>query len=110
MKNYGFNNFFTKIPKTLHDKLPHFEDQIRAKKCKSFINRKKIEQSIFLNPTSFNEIDEIICHLKKKFSTGMDEIPPEALYHLPNKIINCLVHVFNLSLSQSKFITSIKRA
>ena len=40
----------------------------------------------------------------------MDEIPPEALYYLPNKIINCLVHVFNLSLSQGKFITSFKRA
>ena len=102
--------FFSNIPKTYHDKLPKFQDDIRIKKSYNFIKHKKIVQSIFLNPTYFDEVDQIISSLKKKFSTGIDEIPPKALYYFPNRIIHCLVHIFNLSMSQGKFITSFKKA
>ena len=45
-----------------------------------------------------------------KFSAGWDEIPYIVLKYLPNNVIYILSYIFNLSLSQGKFISDFKHA
>ena len=105
-----FNSFFTSLPKKLHNKLPKITDGIRVKRCLNYLNGHEINETILLRPTSFQEVTKIIKAFRKKSSTGVDNKSPKLLKHFPDKIINCLVHIFNLSLDQGEFISSFKRA
>ena len=100
----GFNKFFAEIPKKIHKNLPkstkHFKDYFSH-----YSNR-----SLFLNPTCFLEVKKIILSLQNKSSTGLDKVTPGILKIFPDNIIACLVHIFNLSLKQGKFITEFKLA
>ena len=105
-----FNNFFTDIPKKLHEELPKIKENARLEKCMKFLSGKAIKNSVFFNLTSFDEVYKIIQNFQNKSSTGLDNTSPKAFKHFPDKIINCYVHVFNLSISQGKFIERFKIA
>ena len=105
-----FNNFFSNIPKKLHKKLPKFSNRHRIEKCLSFLKRKKISKRLILDPTTYEEVYEIIRLLRNKSSTGLDNVSPKLLKHLPRKIIFCFVHIFNLSMKEGKFVECFKYA
>ncbi len=112
----GFNNFFSEIPKTFHDKLPKMYPKHRFSKCLNFLKQKRDSKflpkkhinSMFLSPTSPDEICAIISKFQNKSSTGLDGISAKVLKLLPHSLINCLTHIFNLSLANGKFIDSFK--
>ena len=114
----GFNDFFSKIPKSYHDKLPKMNEIKRVKECADFLKTdrnskylpKKFVNSIFLNPTSSDEIAEIIGHFENKSSTGLDGISPKVVKLFPESLIHCLAHIFNLSLSEGKFLSPFKKS
>ncbi len=114
----GFNYFFSQIPKEYHDRLPKMDESKRIEECNNFLksNRnsrylpKKFVNSIFLNPTSPDEVSKIIAHFENKCSTGLDGISPKVVKLFPESLVNCLVHIFNLSLAQGKFISSFKKS
>ena len=103
-------SFFSNIPKSYHKKLPKMSEKERLKKCLSYLNGKEIVNSCFLSPTDCAEVLKIIKKLKKKSSRGLDGFAPQLLKYLPSKFINCIVHIFNLSLRKGKFISSFKAA
>ena len=114
----GFNSFFTDVPKTYHEKLPPMDDLKRAKECGDFlkVNKnskflpKKFIDSLFLSPTSPDEIHELISNFENKLSSGLDGIPPKVVKMLPDSLIDCLTHIFNISLSSGKFVSSFKKS
>ena len=66
--------------------------------------------SMFFYPTCPEEIKRIISTLVPKLSAGWDGIPSIVLKYLPNNVISILSDIFNLSLSQEKFISNFKHA
>ena len=75
-----------------------------------FSKREKIDSSIVFYPTTFDEIFKIIRSFKNKSSTGLDNMSSKLFKYFPDKIINCFVHIFNLSMLQGKFIENFKHA
>ena len=105
-----FNTFFSNIPKNLHKKLPKMNEKNRLSKCLEFLKNKKIMNNFHFEQTSIEEVLEIIKSFRKKSSTGIDNISPTVLKHFPPNILVCLVHIFNLSMSQGKFLRCFKIA
>ena len=113
----GFNDFFSNIPKEYHDKLPQMDKNLRLEGCLSYMNKDESEyapknflSSFFLNPTSFKEVFKIMNDFQGKTSTDINGNSPKVFKHLTKNLIECLVHIFNLSLSQGKFVDSFKKA
>ena len=106
----GFNRFFSNIPKAYHKNLPKMNQKSRINKCLNYLRGKEILNSCILYPTSCHEVLKIIKSRKKKSSRGLDGLSPLLLSYLPDKFINCIVHIFNLSLMDGKFISSFKEA
>ena len=65
-------------------------------------------KSIFMKPTTPDEIQNIITTIKPKLSCGIDNIPSKVIKYIPKTILKALFHVFNLSLAQCTFISSFK--
>ena len=65
---------------------------------------------MFFYPTCPQEIKRIISTLVPKLSAGWDGIPSIVLKYLLNNVISILSYIFNLSLSQGKFISNFKHA
>ena len=105
-----FNTFFSNVPKKLHNELPKMNHKNRLHKCLQFLKNKKIKSNFTLEKTSVKEVWDFINQLRKKSSTGLDNISPTVLKHFPLNIILCFVHIFNLSLAQGKFINCFKYA
>ena len=94
------------------------EHNERVKECLKFLSDRNKDKaptnrhlnSMFLSPTTREEVLKIIGKFQNKNSTGLDGISPKVLKLFPNSLILCLVHIFNLSLSQGKFISTFKKA
>ena len=114
----GFNEFFTGIPKKLHDELPQMSDRDRINGCMEFCQSnmnskflpKKDMNSLFLFPTCPEEVQKIIDKSEAKSSTGLDGRSPKVFKHFPPNVIECYSHIYNLSISQGKFPSSFKKA
>ena len=65
---------------------------------------------MFFYPTTTFELSRLISETPLKFSAGWDGIPSILLKYLPINALSALSYVFNLSLSQGKFITFFKHA
>ena len=66
--------------------------------------------SMFFYPTTTFELSRLISETSSKFSAGWDNIPSILLKYLSINALSALSYVFNLSLSQGKFITFFKHA
>ena len=114
----GFNKFFSEIPKAYHDKLPDMDETKRLKECTDFLKNdrnskylpKKFVNSLFLKPTGPDEVSKIIAHFENKTSCGLDGISPKVVKLFPDSLIDCLVHIFNLSLSGGRFLSPFKKS
>ena len=100
----AFNDFFTELPKKLHRKLPN-----TPKTFKAFLSKRNMN-SFFLNPTSLSEVWKIIVSMQRKSSTGFDKVSSLMLKELPENILICLVHIFNMSFAKGEFIEEFKIA
>ena len=99
-----FNTYFSTIAENLVKKVSW-----TAAKFADFLPQPTLNTIIF-TPTSAEEIQSIITTMKPKSSCGIHDIPSIVIKFTPNNILQALSHIFNLSLSQGKFIEHFKTA
>ena len=74
------------------------------------MKRRNIKRKFIFDPTTYEEVCDIIRVLRNKSSTGLDNVSPKLLKYFPSKIILCFVHIFNLSMKKGEFIECFKYA
>ena len=99
-----FNDYFFNVAINLVNRLPKRRLPFREYLAPSN------PSSIFLYPTTPFEIKQIINNSSSKTSASWDEIPSVVVKHLPDNVIIALTNIFNVSLSQGKFISAFKHA
>jgi len=87
----GFNNFFSIIGQKVSDSVPpstsHFSSHLKG----------HYPQSLYLIPTTENEIKDIAKTLKPKLSQGHDNISTKLLKNTIDIIAKPLAHIYNQS-------------
>lgn len=68
------------------------------------------EHTIFFAPITETEINEVITNLKNKKSISFDGLTATILKNINENIINQLVYLFNMSISQGHFPNILKEA
>ena len=96
-----FNDYFTNVASKLVKKLPITSHNLPLSRTSN---------SLYINPTSPQELKNIISGLKPKTSCGVDEILAKVLKSTPENILYALSHVFNLSLINGEYIENFKVA
>ena len=99
-----FNRYFTSVAEDLVNNIPTTESHF-----KNYLFEPNVK-SIFMKPTTPNEIQNIISTIKPKLSCGIDNFPSKVIKYTPKTILKALSHVFNISLAQGTFISSFKTA
>jgi arsenate reductase-like glutaredoxin family protein len=99
-----FNNFFVNVGLDLAKKIsPGNKSPI------DFLEGNYIN-SIFLNPTTDEEIEDIIDNMKNSKSTGLDNIPIKIIKFCKHELSSILSHINNQSLLDSIFPDELKIA
>ena len=98
-----FNDYFSNIGSNLAKKIPSTSCSFH-----NFLTERNVE-SIFLKPVQKDEILDIIMSLKNG-SPGIDDIPAAVLKYVARDILNPLLHVCQLSLSEGVFPNELKIA
>jgi hypothetical protein len=99
----SFNNFFANIGITLADKIPEPSNNVKpSTHCNP--------NSLFMYPTSPDEILKITSTLKNSNSSGDDDISNNLLKQIIPSICEVLSHIFNLSLSTGVVPSLLKQA
>ena len=80
-----------------------------SKTASQLISSKRVLNSLYLNPTTPNEIQNIISKLKPKISSGHDNITPKLIKKCP-AIAFPLTFIANLSVSTGVFPQNMKIA
>ena len=88
-----FNQYFSQIGHNLASNIPPSQNQFS-----DFLNHPN-PNSLFFVPVHRNELIDIVHNLKNKKSTGHDGIDNVLLKKVINHVVDPLVHVFNLSLT-----------
>ena len=99
-----FNDFFTNVGTSLSDKIP------QPKHSAISYLQSNYSKSIFLKPATQNEVLILIKDLKTDSSCGWDDISPKVVKFSHLFLIDPLVHLINLSLSQGIFPSELKIA
>ncbi|MFZ2538340.1 MAG: reverse transcriptase family protein [Oscillospiraceae bacterium] len=99
-----FNNFFVNIGPELAKKIPH-----SIKKPKAFL-KGDFSDSIFLSPTTTEEVYDIILNMKNSTSTSHDNIPVKIVKFCGKELSEVLAHVNNESMQDGKCPDSLKIA
>ena len=99
-----FNRNFTSVTEDLVNSIPTTESHF-----KNYLPEPNVK-SIFMKPTTPDEIQNIISTIKPKLSCVIDNIPSKVIKYTPKTILKVQSHVFNLSLAQGTFISSFKTA
>jgi hypothetical protein len=100
-----FNDYYTSIAqKTLEDNPLSVTNEVNVNTVK--YNR----NSMFLTPTTGEEVVDLIKGLYNKKSTGVDEIPDYIIKKCHSKIKIALTHMINLSFSTGQFPDQLKIA
>ena len=100
----AFNEHFSNISSTLTSQLP------TATTTSQDYLTSPITSTMFFFPTSPKEIKLTISSLKSKLSAGWDGLPSIVIKCLPDNVIAILCYIFNVSLSEGKFIASFKHS
>jgi Txe/YoeB family toxin of Txe-Axe toxin-antitoxin module len=100
----SFNNFFINIGNTLEKKIPQSNRSPLDFMYGSFTN------NLFLNPVNESEILLIINKMKSNSSPGWDEITSDSIKKTHIYLLQPLVYLLNLSLSQGIFPQELKIA
>jgi hypothetical protein len=101
----AFNEYYTNVAKKMINKnlvLKTNEIDINIVKYNS--------NSMFLTPTTNEEVIEVIKGMGNKKSAGIDDIPDYVIKKCYPKIIHALTYIINLSLSTGQFPEQLKMA
>lgn len=100
-----FNEFFTNIGTSLASKIPAPDENYNPPpiSCRN-------SNTMFLLPTTCEEIIKITNDLKSSFSAGVDEISTNLLKSIIPEINDILMHIFNCSLSTGIVPSKLKIA
>lgn len=101
----SFNEYFTNVGPNLSNKITPCSRQ-----PSTFLPNLNLVGSLFLRPTSAEEIAKIIQKFKSKSSYGYDEISPKMLKSTFQPILRPLTHICNLSLRNGIFPDQMKLA
>lgn len=106
------NNFFCSVADDLRDKIMFDRANINHvfDSYKSNFTSTTNRESIFLYPTSEEEIFLIIKSLSNNKAPGYDNITPTVIKSISTSIVHVLVYIFNLSLSSGEFPEKLKKA
>jgi hypothetical protein len=99
-----FNEFFINIGKSLAQKIP-----LANQSALSYLGIPH-NKSIFLQPATRNEVIKLINDLKSDSSSGWDEFSPKVIKYCHFFLLDPLIHLINLSLSQGIFPHELKLA
>jgi hypothetical protein len=99
-----FNKFFTSAGKNISDSV-----QPVAKQPEDYINYGREIPVLNLQNTTIEHVKKIIKSLAPKLSCDVTGTSTKMIKLLGNKIALPLTHIFNLSLSNSKFPTCFKK-
>ena len=100
----AFNNFFINIGSTLDKKIEHTDINPL-----NFMHG-NFQSCLFLKPVCENELLLIINKMKANSSPGWDGITSESIKKTHLNILQPLIHVLNLSLTQGVFPNELKTA
>ena len=98
-----FNDFFINIGPNLAKSIPH------VKRMPMSYLGDALQETIFLQPVTCEEINSIVSNLKNN-ATGSDDISAVYLKMSLPSIANPLVYICNMSLSEGVFPTQLKMA
>lgn len=101
----AFNNYFTNLGPTLVKNIPHIK-----KTFQELLPPLANPHSFFLNPTTPNEITNIMKLMKPKTSHGYDDITPKLVRLCIPAISAPIAHIANLSMSSGVFPDNMKLA
>ena len=93
----GFNRSFSNIGPALARNIPNGNTNFS-----NYLNQ-KVEESIFLNPVTDEEIIEIVKDAKTKYSKYHDSIDMSLVKLVIPHIVKPLKHIFNISLQKGVF-------
>ena len=93
----GFNRFFSNMGPALARNIPNGNTNFT-----NYLNQ-KVEESIFLNPVTDEEIIEIVKDAKTKYSKDQDSIDMSLVKLVIPYILTPLKHIFNISLQKGVF-------
>ena len=96
-----FNDFFINIGPNLAKSIPH------VKRMPMSYLGDALQETIFLEPVTCEEINSIVSNLKNN-ATGSDDISAVYLKMSLPSITNPLVYICNMSLSEGVFSTQLK--
>jgi hypothetical protein len=99
-----FNDFFVNIGKSLSQKIP-----VSQRNALSYFDR-VYNRSLFLIPTHAEELRQIIKNIRKDGSSGYDDFSPKVFCSSYESMLDPLVYIINLSLSQGFFPDELKIA
>src|SRR6218665_3712752 len=100
----SFNSYFTGIGESLSKNIPN------AKKTFGDYMPSSVLDSIALLPTCPQELMTISRSLKEPFSSGVDELNPQAITAAINLLVEPLAEVINCSLKMGLVPDEIKKA
>ena len=100
----AFNNFFVNIGTNLSKKIPPTNVNPL-----SYMENLKVNQSIYLSPTSEQEVNDILKTIKTN-STGWDDLHADIIKSSSFLVIDIIVHLINLTLTQGSFPDELKIA
>ena len=98
------NNHFCKIAETIENEIP------KGKNKFSDSLKNQMEQSFFISPTTSDEIESQIKHLKNHKASGPNSIPTTIFKKFGKNISLPLTELINLSFNQGKFLAVLKIA
>ena len=101
----GFGSYFSNIRKTLAESIPK-----SIESTEHYMKTGQNKNSIYLNPTHFNEILKILGKCKNKKSTGDDGISMALLKQLCEDICVPIAKLVNMSLEQGVVSDAMKLA
>lgn len=101
----AFNDYYTRIGPSLAENITSNPAQ-----TVNTMPQLNLRNSLFLAPTSSEEIGNIINKLKPKPSTGIDEISCKLIKQSDFVIIPVLTHIFNLSMETGNVPDDMKMA
>jgi site-specific DNA-adenine methylase len=101
----GFNGFYTNLGPSLSSSLPQTSHNF-----KTFFGINNYPNSFFLQPTTEQEVINVIRNMKAKTSSGIDLISPKLMQSTSPGIATPLTHIINLSLINGQVPTQMKAA
>ena len=100
----GFNRLFSNIGPAIARNIPNGNANFT-----NYLNQ-KVEESLFLNPVTDEDIIEIVKNAKTKYSKYHDSIDMPLVKLVIPYIVKPLKHIFNISLQNGVFPDRMKIA